>query len=1116
MKDNTPFLISGRQRPNSPGSVSPQRYQFLSLKDAEPNLGVPLTNALPASATWVLTTDSNGNRYFATTILSDSTYTTLKNTSGNYVSVFNTVQSNSGKWESTYTTLNTNSGTWLTVSSASSLYFKSSGGDLLGSVNLFGNLLIYGSLSALSGLEFITTKATTTSSLSIINIGIGPALYVEQDGFFDIARFVDKEGGIVLNVGNVTPPAPGAVGGVVGIRTDKPNHTLTVVGTFSASSDVYTSGVIISAGVPLDTIIFNANNATLKSVYSTVSSNSAKWESSYAYLNSISGGLVTFQSLSTTPVILSAANILGNVNIFGNLFAAGSAYFANTIITTTSALSVINSGPGPALFVSQGKGAGDIASFYDADNSKEVFHIGNATDTFGNDVDGVIGIKTSIPNKTLTVVGEISSTGAINDLTVNYTQGNVILGKNTTILSYGFDNVFIGRDTALNNSFGVYNVFIGARAGQSNTLGNNNTFVGQNAGQTHSTGAGNSIFGSQAGPSLQTGSSNSIVGNAAASNLTLGSNNIFIGDNAGSNVITSNYNILIGQSAGAQGGDWSRTLVIGNGAKPSKDFQAVIGDPIFPFVEGIYYGNMAFYGTLSAANTTTTLLSSVTATFNSLLVKEGATIRGSATILGNTTINSNLSSLDGTVKIVGNQTITGALSVTTLSATNIVGFYSLLPYQLFTGNGVQTDFVLLSAARSVNDIMVFVSGVYQSKTYFTLITPNLLRFSTPPPNSSQIEVVYQKPSQIPYSILPLPADGTIQTSMLANRIVNSDKLAFDAVSGINIGVKQITPDKLSQGGPGWNYNYTVNQNSLSANNLNVTNLFTTVSAALSSLSAQNVIQATTLLAMSSFVLPSFGITNRGIRQRGSTRYNTDIGTYEAYYPFELGSSASGQMTPGWFGQGQQLIHSSRLTTNWTTANIIWGSTSNALYHNFLGYRIEAFFARGSQNMRLFFKFIGATGLVDTGNNYWTGGQWSNNNNGNGQIFNNVQGNGNTGIGYGMGSIYWSDSNYWWAGAGNTGMTHIMDIRTNGYSSGHWQGKVSCYHQTSYAYGASCNWHVQYGNPVSTTYNSTTVWPIIGIQYGWQEGSIPAYAGKGGNARINVYGVPGWELEQNYE
>ncbi len=1094
MSNNNPFLLSGKERPNSPGNVSPQRYQFLSLKDAEPNLGIPLTNALPASATWILTTDYLGNRSFKTTILSDSTYTTLKDTSGNYVSVFNTTQSNSGKWESTYTTLNTNSGTWLTVASASSLYYKSSGGDLFGSMNIFGNVLIYGTLSALSGLEFITTKATTTSSLSIVNVGIGPALYVEQDGFYDIARFVDREGGIVLNVGNVTPPAPGTNGGVIGIRTDFPNHTLTVVGTFSASSDIYTDGVIVSAGVPLDTIIFNASGPLVKSVYATMSANSAKWESSYSYINSNSGNLVTFQLLSTTPVVLSAANILGNVNIFGNLFAAGSAFFANTIITTTSALSVINSGPGPALFVSQGRGAGDIASFYDADNSKEVFHIGNATDTFGNDVDGIIGIKTSRPNKTFTVVGEISSTGSINNLIIDYTQGNVVLGKNTTITSFGYDNVFIGQDAAVTNTFGINNVFIGARAGQANTQGSYNTFVGQNAGQGNTLGNNNSILGSRAGTTLQTGYSNTILGNAAAQNLTIGAYNIIIGDNAGGSSVTANYNIIIGNSALTQSTDCSRVLVIGNNANPSKDYQAIIGDPTFPFVEGIYYGNMGFYGTLSATKARL----------------------GSADILGHTTINSTLSSSDGTVKILGNQTITGALSVTTLSATNIVGFYSILPYQNFTGNGSNTDFTLLSAARSVNDIMVFVGGVYQSKDFYTLITPNLLRMSTPPPNATLLEVSYQKPSQIPFSVLPLPGPGTIQYSMLANRIVDSDKLTVDAVSSINIADYNITPQKLTRGGPGWSTAGT-----LTAVNIFSPGLISSIQNAVSSLSAQDLLKGTFIHATSSFLLPAFGITRRGTREVGSMRYNTDTGIYEGYHG-QFATPATGLAKPGWYGLGRTLISSNRFTAGWSSIETYWMTPGNIERHNYSAFDVETFIPRGinagnSNRMRLYFRFIPYTTFApDTNNSYWVGGRWYNNNTVNGEVFNN--GSNSSGISYGMYSIYNGDANYWWQAAGNTGYMSILRMRTNPGTAvcGTWQGSLYCAHQTSNSQGSHCDFHAQYSPQVSIaqTYQGRTIYPIAGFHIGCIEGSInaDAYA----NAIVNVYGINGWEGNQVYE
>ena len=116
-----------------------------------------------------------------------------------------------------------------------------------------------------------------------------------------------------------------------------------------------------------------------------------------------------------------------NVTINGNLTALGSSTFRNTIFTTTSALSVVNNGPGPALYVSQSPGNFDVASFYDQDGI-EVLHIGNAP-TPGTLAK--VGINESYPGAELTVNGTISSNGTItaedgnsNDWNSNYTTTN--------------------------------------------------------------------------------------------------------------------------------------------------------------------------------------------------------------------------------------------------------------------------------------------------------------------------------------------------------------------------------------------------------------------------------------------------------------------------------------------------------------------------------------------------------------------------------------------------------------------------------------------------------------------------------------------------------------------
>lgn len=109
----------------------------------------------------------------------------------------------------------------------------------------------------------------------------------------------------------------------------------------------------------------------------------------------------------------------GNLTVSGNLTALGSASFANTVFTTTSALSVVNYGPGPALYVYQAPGVSDVASFYDGDGV-EILHVGNCDpgQQFGK-----IGVNTGDPNKELTVVGDISAKGIV------YATNVILSGK---------------------------------------------------------------------------------------------------------------------------------------------------------------------------------------------------------------------------------------------------------------------------------------------------------------------------------------------------------------------------------------------------------------------------------------------------------------------------------------------------------------------------------------------------------------------------------------------------------------------------------------------------------------------------------------------------------------
>jgi len=131
---------------------------------------------------------------------------------------------------------------------------------------------------------------------------------------------------------------------------------------------------------------------------------------------------LSLPSTLNVPGDLTVANgttTVEDLKVNKTLIVAGSAVFANTLVTTTSALSVINTGPSPALYVKNDNVEYDIASFVDGDGT-EVLHVGNSL----VDTRGCVGINVGTyangnvqPDLVgLTVSGQISASEAITVL----------------------------------------------------------------------------------------------------------------------------------------------------------------------------------------------------------------------------------------------------------------------------------------------------------------------------------------------------------------------------------------------------------------------------------------------------------------------------------------------------------------------------------------------------------------------------------------------------------------------------------------------------------------------------------------------------------------------------
>jgi len=182
------------------------------------------------------------------------------------------------------------------------------------------------------------------------------------------------------------------------------------------------------------TVYQNASGSFAPSnLYQNLTSN---WNDAYSFATSYQGNSADYATNSyvhhnffplSGGIISGPTRINNNLTVFGNLSASGTTTFANTVFTTTSALSVFHVGSGPAMWIGN-NGDGDIASFYDIEQNIEVFHVGGNNGSHPN-----VGVKTSIPNVDFTVNGQISANNTIYDAVGNSNEWNFAYNTSTLV-----------------------------------------------------------------------------------------------------------------------------------------------------------------------------------------------------------------------------------------------------------------------------------------------------------------------------------------------------------------------------------------------------------------------------------------------------------------------------------------------------------------------------------------------------------------------------------------------------------------------------------------------------------------------------------------------------------
>jgi hypothetical protein len=192
-----------------------------------------------------------------------------------------------------------------------------------------GNCLIYGNLSALGDLTEIETILHTSSSFSISNSNLStPALTIHQEGTGSI---VTMEYGTVPNFLTIDIEGltiNGKISALSGIYSDVSVNSPNITTITNTANSVYSTVSSNSANWQSTYNTVSSNSANWSSVYSTVSSNSANWNSTYS---SVTANSANWQS---TYSIVSSNS--ADWNITYTTVSTNSASWYNTYNTVSS------------------------------------------------------------------------------------------------------------------------------------------------------------------------------------------------------------------------------------------------------------------------------------------------------------------------------------------------------------------------------------------------------------------------------------------------------------------------------------------------------------------------------------------------------------------------------------------------------------------------------------------------------------------------------------------------------------------------------------------------------------------------------------------------------------
>lgn len=144
----------------------------------------------------------------------------------------------------------------------------------------------------------------------------------------------------------------------------------------------------------------------------------------------VDGNITTLSSVSAGGDLFATNGTFHqNLTVKGDLDVLGNMTYLDTLVHTTSAMTISNVGTGPALTVTQA-GYEPIAHFIDSNGEDIVFAD-----------DGKVGLGTYEPNERLTVIGKVTATEGFYDLDGNSNEWNSVYSS-VSETSANWDSVY--------------------------------------------------------------------------------------------------------------------------------------------------------------------------------------------------------------------------------------------------------------------------------------------------------------------------------------------------------------------------------------------------------------------------------------------------------------------------------------------------------------------------------------------------------------------------------------------------------------------------------------------------------------------------------------------------